>query len=453
MDYLVRYLPQMTPIDPSEDPADSIDPLGLSPTVARLSEIILPGMTLRMWRVRFLTYAALASLVTQQVVESLDYQGDKLEIRLAFERLFVSAMIRSSLPQKAIQRLPGRQLAERAWRENDRPLKTSNFLKGQAVNGPFGVIARLAHKLDILDNDDQLLSRGEELLFAWAMDQRLFGLLGEPKSQQEGARWLWRITDATAKYLTHSKWPSTGWQGWGELARVLRLDNIGPAESKAMTAALFSDSVRHRIFEHLSRKKFKSLYKTDKEQSVIEGLLDSLEDSNDSIDRIIYITCKLFKQYEQVASKLQIAFDYLRWELTQLNGQARLQRVLQDEGSTLQKVCNRLPNAVSKLKSTLEDSYVILENQPSLFESITTICEEGLVCDTPEKLVETIMTRHERVQREKNKGIWIERGETWVLLPGFGYSNEEPPNEEVVYIHPFRIANVYSFIKDLRLLR
>jgi len=52
-------------------------------------------------------------------------------------------------------------------------------LKGQAINGAFGVVARLARHVDIIDDDNRISRNGQELLLVWSAEQELRGLLDE----------------------------------------------------------------------------------------------------------------------------------------------------------------------------------------------------------------------------------------------------------------------------------
>jgi hypothetical protein len=54
---------------------------------------------------------------------------------------------------RALPQLAGRDLASRALLAGE-PLTRGNFLIGQAVNGPFGVMARLARQLEFVDDDN-----------------------------------------------------------------------------------------------------------------------------------------------------------------------------------------------------------------------------------------------------------------------------------------------------------
>src|SRR5262245_28816139 len=133
------WLPLATPLDPAEEPPGSIDPLGTLTHAERFAEALLPGFTARMWRARLLTFAAISTAVADRTVALMGGREDlRLDARLAFERLYVSAVVRMADRDPATyandpRRLPGRDLAKKALLQGE-PLTRANFLKGQAVN-------------------------------------------------------------------------------------------------------------------------------------------------------------------------------------------------------------------------------------------------------------------------------------------------------------------------------
>ena len=95
MSLSVKYLPRATPLDPAEDPPGSIDPLGTLGPAERIAEVLFPGFTARMWRPRLLTFAAVAAVIAERVKSARTESDDGgLAARLAFERLFVSSVVR-----------------------------------------------------------------------------------------------------------------------------------------------------------------------------------------------------------------------------------------------------------------------------------------------------------------------------------------------------------------------
>lgn len=177
----------------------------------------------------------------------------RLEARLAFERLFVSAIIRLAGRDptsygRAAPRLPGRDLAGKALLAGE-PLTRGNFLKGQAVNGPFGVIARLARQLELIDDDGRVGRNAATLLIAWTEDEQLPGVLDEDgPATRDGAAWMTDATRVTAACLGKREWPGGGHRIWEQLAQHLRPDQVGPKERRALLQILETASIRRRVF-------------------------------------------------------------------------------------------------------------------------------------------------------------------------------------------------------------
>src|SRR5262249_55095490 len=123
-----------------------------------------------------------------------------------------------------------------------------NFLKGQAVNGPYGVMARLALHLGLVDVDGRLGRNGPALLLAWAEDQGLpGGLDDEGRAGRPGAAGIGGAARQTARCLTAGEWPATGSALWQRLTDPLRPDQPGPVERRVLVGLLDSDPVRARV--------------------------------------------------------------------------------------------------------------------------------------------------------------------------------------------------------------
>ena len=97
------------------------------------------------------------------------------------------------------------------------------------------------------------------------------------------------------------------------------------------------------------------------------------------------------------------------------------------------------------------------EGQPQLHDAVDhdrlkellSDAQSGLAGESP--LVENVLARHERIQRQKKKGFWIERdGPQLTLMPGYGDNSEAPLAYDGAYLHPFRVTNAYSFLADLK---
>jgi len=194
---LAAALPLAMPPYATEDPPGSIDPLGTLSHAERLADLLLPGLTARMWQARLLTVATVTAAVAERALRHLGGREDaRLDARLAFERLAVSGVVPLALKfpdayGPARRGLPGSALARAALASGDEPLTRHNFLKGQAVNGPYGVMVRVALHLGLVDEDGRLGRNGPALLLAWAEDQQLPGVLDdEGRAARPGAAWV-----------------------------------------------------------------------------------------------------------------------------------------------------------------------------------------------------------------------------------------------------------------------
>jgi hypothetical protein len=232
-------LPHATVYDPSEDPPSSVDPMGTDATAEQLAEILFPALTNRMWRARLLTFSVVAARLAEQAYPIReDNQTDSLELRLALERFFVSALARaertSELGRTDTRNVPGIRLARLAL-QREEPLEPWNFLKGQATNGSQGVMARLARDLEILDEEEGLGTQGRTLLDVWSSEQGLFGILGDNGSSSPGTAWLRRLRQRISECLTDSsRWPSGSWSGWSELVTNLQPSATGRRERRML---------------------------------------------------------------------------------------------------------------------------------------------------------------------------------------------------------------------------
>lgn len=459
-------LPKSTPYDPAEDPPGSIDPLGTIAGAEQIAEVLLPGLTARMWRTRLLTFAAVAAVIARRVA---DGREDRLlDARLAFERLFVSALAHQEAVQEnrtdATRRLPGIGLARQALRLSDQPLGPANFLKGQAANGPFGVISRLARAVGVVDDAGELGQGGIDLLTTWSAEQNLPGLLDDG-AQSEGGKWLRSVARKVADHLDDQlNWPPRGWSEWAGLATRLGLDDPGAREREVIRRLLSQDALglRGRVISRLESPAVFQLYRKEgskaargrRERTVLVGGLRDGSPPRDEIDRTIGVTIDLIDAYESVAGLLESAFRSLLWGLTRHSGQAtpsavvgepRVERVLSDARTALGPAAGRVRAAIREFETNplaRQRGSVELDRLRRLSDEAQSGSASVDACVT------VVLERHRRVQREKEKGVWIEDGNRWTLMPGFGDSSEEPARHGD-YIHSFRVTNAYSLLADL----
>ncbi len=464
----LAFLPQSTPYDPAEDPPGSVDPLGTVTGAEQLAEVLLPGLTARMWRLRLLTLAALAAQVARRLAQGRDDRF--LDARLAFERLFVSAVARQEHNddswRNASRRLPGINRARQALHSGDQPLEQANFLKGQAVNGPYGVIARLAKHIGLVDDAGELGRPGTELLLAWAQDQGLQGLLDE-EGQSEGAKWLKKLVRQVADCLDEPrKWPKYRF-GWEDLAQRLRLDDLGTRERKIIHQFVSQDplGLRPRILDRLAEPNILGLFRQllqdsygAAEQAVIaRGLGQRPAQMEDEVERALYATAELIDGYESVSVLMEAVFRGLLWGLTRHHGQADRssvvsEPVLQPMIEKARAVIGREAMRFQRALQAFEQAPLVAKRGPVDIDRMHTLLDNALAASHDrDTCVTSIMERHRSVQKEKHKSVWIEEDRMWMLMPGFGDIRDEPAWHDY-YLHSFRISNAYSMLADLQLV-
>lgn len=457
-------LPISTDWDSIEDSPGSVDPLGTLGGAETLADILLPGMTARMYRVRLLTTSAVTAAIADRVVRTTNGREElRLPARLAFERLLVSALVRLNRRQNdpaIVRRLPGRHRAALACNAKE-PLTPTNFLKGQAVNGPFGVMARLSTAVGILD-DKRLLGRNAgDLLTAWAEGEGLHGVLDpEGDSSRPGAKWASDIARAVSDLLLENRWPKDGARIWDTIGSPLRPNGTTASEKRLITKLLDSDTVRRRMFDLLKNRESVDAYRAvmhggvrgDVERHVLlTGITPQLTRSPE--DQVIAITARAIEAYESVSIALQQAFDSLRWALTKADGKARAEKLL--TAVHTQRALDRALLSLRKAKPRLdkasgEFSRESALNRPEIIDPLESLRNDTTpAIASRTALVEVILERHERVQKGKRKAPWIDRGASWILMPGFGFGQDGAPSFDPSYLHPFRIQNAYSFLSDL----
>ena len=124
------------------------------------------------------------------------------------------------------------------------------------------------------------------------------------------------------------------------------------------------------------------------------------------------------------------------------------------------QVAKRLKETSEQIPATVKDIDVSI--QKLNVQLGTTLVVDSLIrlrddldecAGKAEAFLDALMDRHERVQKAKRKGVWIERAQTLTLLPGFGFDSDGPPIRVGGYIPPFRVTNAYSMLADLGLVK
>jgi hypothetical protein len=224
--------PFSSEFDPSEEAEGSVDPLGLQPAYERLADRLLPAVTVRMGRPRFVTAMAVGACVCADWGSDA-VAADKITPPwLVWEWLLIEAFVRADETLTAKANIPGILKIERALR-NQRPVGASAYLKTPGTFGFTGVFRRLALKLGILTEDGRLDDGGYELVDAWAKDQGLNGFIDA--SDGEGSQLRYRLRRAVSQGMEKGHTTHQSKEFWQTLVQRFDPGRPGRREAKVLS--------------------------------------------------------------------------------------------------------------------------------------------------------------------------------------------------------------------------
>jgi hypothetical protein len=430
-------MPFGTLADPETQGEGSIDPLGLATLADHLADAVLPGMTARMWRPRFLTAIA----VTATLVEPL---GDRLAADgttppwLAFEWYFVEAMagLRDEV-DGALRRVPGIDKARRARRDGV-PMSAGRYLKTPKVFGFHGVYKRLARALDIVDEDVHLGEFGYGLVGTWAREQEIPEFLDADRD--DGAAKVRRLLGEAVEATLDSGETERprDWQGAAFLVAYLVPSRIGRREAEFLWEAVLDPAAapRGEVFRLIRPPEVRARLEEGGERALLQALRPKA--SPELAQRLDAI-----EAYEGVCRPLQEAWDHLR-RLATLARPAVVDPAVAGRDARLEALARAIPEAIDRARPDLATS-AIATDFDALMAPFARL-RSGV------DLVDALWGHHDEVQRRKppeGKRPWFEvtREGGLIVRPPYRVDVDVPPRE--AYVHPYRLTAVVSFLDDL----
>jgi hypothetical protein len=205
----------------------SVDPLSLQPVYERLADRILPAVTVRMSRIRFVTAMCVGARVCRDMDSDLVARDGVTPPWLVFEWFVVEALVRMQEHFDDFARIPGMLKVARCIR-NKRPVSDASYLKTPKVFGFSGIFRRLATTLGILTEDLELDDIGYELARAWERDHGLDGFVtAADGSNSPGASLRNRMRSAVQTGLAAGSTVSRSGEFWREVANNLQPGRLG----------------------------------------------------------------------------------------------------------------------------------------------------------------------------------------------------------------------------------
>lgn len=425
--------------DPEVQGEGSIDPLGLATFADRLADWIMPGMTARMWRPRFLTAIAAASVVVEPFADVLAKDGTTPPW-LIFEWYYVEPMAR--LPEEDIsgQRIPGINKARDALRDKV-PMNPRRYLKTPKVFGFHGVYKTLATNTKVVDSRLMLNENGNHLLKIWEEEQGLSGFRDVEKTEGDGPRLRRAFQDAIKFSLqTCQTEKAASWSGSELILSHLAPHQIGNSERKFLWDLVVDRGadLRGEMFTVLCDE---ALLKTFSEQQS-EGLL--LKALLPRVSEGLRRRLDAIEAYESFCRPLHESFDRLQFLSSAcMPGLIKADDFQKD--SRVSEIAGGLRSSISNARQSLAGSPIQngFEGVAQKFETV----------HSGRDLFHALSEHHAAIQDGKppeGKRSWFESTADGGLIVRPPYRiNKNPPRREK-YVHPYRMFAAASFIQDLK---
>lgn len=433
---LLTYLPRRSVYDPPESSEGSLDPLGLALLGGRLAERLVPGMTERTRRPRFLTALAVGAAVLQRNGEGVYRDTPQGQAQIAWERLLGEAYAwKGAASDRGLLGIPGIQKARTA-RDADVRLLSHLYLKSPGAVGLWVAYKGLAEATHVLDESGNLLEAGFELLDAW---ERGIGEKGLLTGLGGGGSDLADKLDEALRPLFGER--SSQWkpqQVWTLIHEHLHPSRMTEPEMHVLSRLLRdSNPGRGSMFAHVEERWRKSTDLLDlPERQILERI---------PVARAALHECaQTVMRYEALAGQLTAAFEcILRAGADFGDGRVDAKRVLSVEGvgATFAGSPARIEAAVDAARTSVETAV-----DPELARTTLDWVDADLVA-SPEGLFEGLLLRHRATQLRKppaGKLPWVEGSSgAWFVRVAY-MQKAAPPARGHDWVHPYRTYSVRS---------
>jgi hypothetical protein len=430
-------IPYRTLSDPEVQGEGSIDPLGLATLADRLADWVLPGMTARMWRPRFLTAMALTSLVVEPFAEELAVDRSTPPW-LVLEWYYVEAAAAIKDGREGLRRVPGIDKARQALRDGV-PMNADRYLKTPKVFGFHGIYKRLARHVDIVDDDLALGEQGYRLLKIWEQEQGYSGFSDRELIEGLGPKIRRTLREAirgaleAAQTVRHGEWPGASF-----FVEHLVPARAGHREAEFLWQLFLGPGAetRSEIFRFLREPHLRQELREEKDERRIADKLRGRASSE------LRRRLDAIEAYEGVCRPLQESWDRLR-HLSTLRQPSVIGPGDTDRDPRTTEIAALLRPAVERAREALRDSPIAsdFETMGRKFGDVRTGAE----------LFAVLWEHHRDVQARKppeGKRPWLEETAEGFLVLRPPYRLDEAPVREE-YVHPYRLTSVGSFIDDL----
>jgi len=426
-------LPQLTVEDPAVAGEGSLDPLGLGPLGERLGSLLLPAITNRMRRPRFLTAMSAAALACEGLDESVEPADHTTIPSTAFEWLMLEAIVRrpTRCAPDELNGVPGSSKVRVAIEKGER-LSAGNYLKTPTVFGFTGVLLPLARAMALLDRDRRAREQVPELVAVWEQEQDLAGFAGEGR-HGTGASFRRSLRSEVQRALEQGRCDTaTSSHLLGQLVDRMRPGGAGPSERSWLRQAIVetNDEVGIEIASGLARCPFDS----------DRGLLDTIRAgaSSELAARLDAVT-----SYEAVAVRLEAVFDSWMYQSTQ----SRHAAVTPSQVGASESVAAALKGLAAAADEASDRLDAVGLAEP--FEQFVDLARDAR---SGEALAAAIMAHHEAIQARKlpvGKRPWFEPVGTGYVVRGLYHRHDASSTSFDHFNRPYRLSTYQSLLSEL----
>ncbi len=441
---VTMLMPMLSEADPKISAEGSIDPLGMYVIADALAVRLVPGVRERQAHPRFLTCMAVSFALCSEFDDGMIAADGLSEPWQVFEWYLVEGLVRTTKDPDLLRGLAGRNKARNAIRDRV-PLSAKRYLKTPSTFGFHGIYRALARDTDIV-RAGRLGDVGYELLGAWERDHGLKGFRGT--GDGNGKRVRQQLLDAVRDGLENGAVSrKAGWSGWRFFSDHLGIYEAGKREAQVIKRVLLSSSsgFRRDVLKALVSSEGRVLWAMQREtrnrsERRFHELL--LSRSSGELKELL----QAIDAYERFCRLLQDAFDDCLFHLSQY--QRRIQPSELANLVGVERAVKTIPEIFLDVVDRLEPFGEAIRFQ----ETFNSLAENVSQVDWVERLFE----HHRRVQADKppaGKAPWFDRFDDGSYMIRTSYYRESGGRYDDMYVHAYRTFSLWSFARDLRMVK
>ena len=420
--------------DPKDSDEGGIDAVGLSSMGEYLGQLYLPGLLERHRRPRFLTLAAIGLSIKADVENLIGNKEYPTTFWEAYEWVIVTGLISSK--DSEIKNLPSSDKAKNAMASN-KPLNADRYLVTPSVFGFHGVYKFLLRNLGI-ESHDMRGESCEQLLTAWAKDQKILGFIGKDGDGASERKDLVKVVAETIQ--TGQVARAWNYRGWDFIYRNFHPLKLGSTEKQVISNLLMNDPTRKEVLLFLNSKKGQKYIKDNR--STQRQLLTDLEKETSGV---LKKTLDVILNYEIFARSLNDIFYDALVALSE-----------NSLGLSPNEISERVEfknkNFSSQLHQHYEEARKAIQDHPDInllnrFDVFKRFENKFSTSDC----INAVLNHHLATQQNKSTGAknpWVfEVQGRWMVRASYAHRDQSTHDDSLVNL--YRLGVLRLFFEDL----